>query len=126
MLESYSGLVTCHPSLVTSAHDGVDDFFACEHRGLSVDVLCLNLAKGSTQMKRVRLGSAAIAAVKYDEEKRTLEVEFRDGDIYRYAHVPEFVYRELLKAESAGTFWNRVKDNYEFTPLDEANRKRQK
>jgi hypothetical protein len=37
-------------------------------------------------MKRVRLGSAAIAAVKYDEEKRTLE----------------------------------------FTPPDEANRKRQK
>lgn len=74
-------------------------------------------------MKRVKLGSAAIAAVRYDEKKQTLEVEFRDGNIYRYAHVPEFVYRELLKAESAGAFWNQVKDNYEFTCVDSAGRK---
>jgi hypothetical protein len=65
-------------------------------------------------MKRVRLGSAAIAAVTYDERRHVLEVEFRDGDIYRYAHVPEFVYEALLKADSAGTFWNRIKNNYEF------------
>jgi hexokinase len=51
-------------------------------------------------VKRVRLGSAAIEAVKYDEKKRTLDVEFREGDACRYMHVPEFVYRELLKAES--------------------------
>jgi hypothetical protein len=66
-------------------------------------------------MKRIPLSSSAIAAVTYDERQKTLEVEFRDGDIYRYAHVPEFVYRTLLKAESAGAFWNQVKDNYEFT-----------
>jgi len=75
-------------------------------------------------MKRVRLGSSAIASVSYDEKKRTLDVEFRDGYIYRYVHVPKSVYRELLKAESAGTFWNQVKDNYEFTRVDAADRKR--
>ena len=69
-------------------------------------------------MKRVRLGSSAIASVGYDKKNKTLNVEFRDGDTYRYVHVPEFVYRELLKAESAGTFWNRVKDNYEFVKVD--------
>ncbi|PYJ24406.1 MAG: KTSC domain-containing protein, partial [Verrucomicrobia bacterium] len=52
-------------------------------------------------MTRVRLGSSAIATVKYDEKKRTLDVEFREGETYRYMHVPAFVYRELLKAESA-------------------------
>jgi KTSC domain len=72
-------------------------------------------------MKRVRLGSSAIASVSYDEKNKTLSVEFRDGDTYRYAHVPEFVYRELLKAESAGTFWNQLKDNYEFTRVDDTN-----
>jgi len=65
-------------------------------------------------MKRVRLGSAAIAAVIYDEGRQALELEFRDGDIYRYAHVPKFVYEALLRAESAGAFWNRIKGNYEF------------
>ena len=69
-------------------------------------------------VKRVRLGSAAIAAMSYDEKERTLEVEFRDGETYRYAYVPEFVYREFLKAESAGAFWNRVKDNYDFVKVD--------
>jgi len=69
-------------------------------------------------MKPVRLGSAAIAAVRYDEKKRTLYVEFREGDTYRYSHVPEFVYRELLKAESAGAFWNAIKDQFECEKLN--------
>lgn len=68
-------------------------------------------------MTRVRLGSAAIAAVTYDEKRRTLDVEFRDGDTYHYAHVPTFVYRELLKAESAGAFWNEVKDEFDYVKL---------
>jgi hypothetical protein len=68
--------------------------------------------------ERVRLGSAAIAALKYDEEKRMLDVEFRGGATYRYKHVPEFVYRELLKAESVGKFWNAIKDQFEYEKLN--------
>jgi hypothetical protein len=65
-------------------------------------------------MKRVPLDSSAIAAVTYEEQNRTLDVEFRQGETYRYFHVPEFVYQELLKAESAGAFWNSGKNQYEF------------
>jgi len=43
---------------------------------------------------------------------------FRGGDTYRYMHVPEFVYRELLKAESAGVFWNSMKDQFEYVKLE--------
>ncbi len=68
--------------------------------------------------QRVRLGSAAIATVRYDEKRRTLDVEFRDGETYRYMHVPEFVYRELLQAESAGAYWNAIKDQFEHVKLD--------
>jgi len=68
--------------------------------------------------ERVRLGSAAIASVRYDEKKRALDVEFREGDAYRYIHVPEFVYRELLKAESAGAFWNSIKEQFDYVKLD--------
>jgi hypothetical protein len=74
-------------------------------------------------MKRVRLGSSAIASISYDEKERTLDVAFREGETYRYWHVPEFVSRRLLKAESAGAFWNQIKDNYGFTRLDNTNRK---
>jgi hypothetical protein len=68
--------------------------------------------------KRVRFGSAAIAAVRYDEKKRALDVEFREGDTYRSMHVREFVYRELLQAESAGAHWNAIKDQFEHVKLD--------
>jgi hypothetical protein len=69
-------------------------------------------------MKWVRFGSAAIAAVRYDEKKWSLDVEFREGDTYRYVYVPEFVFRELLKAESAGAFWNSIKDQFDCVKLD--------
>ena len=68
--------------------------------------------------QRVRLDSSAIEAVRYDEKRRTLDVEFREGHSYRYIHVPEFVYRKLLNAESPGAFWNMVKDRFEYVKLD--------
>jgi len=33
-------------------------------------------------------------------------------------HVQEFIYRELLKAESAGAFWNTIKDQFDYVKLD--------
>ncbi|MGB9475364.1 MAG: KTSC domain-containing protein [Candidatus Udaeobacter sp.] len=68
--------------------------------------------------QRITLGSSAIEAVTYDETNRTLDVEFREGHSYRYMHVPEFVYQALLKADSAGTFWNLIKDRYKYAKLD--------
>ena len=67
--------------------------------------------------QRVRLDSSAIEAIRYDEKRRTLDVEFRERHSYRYMHVPDFVYRELLNAESAGAFWNAVKDQFEYVKL---------
>jgi len=69
-------------------------------------------------MQRVTFDSSAIEAVNYDETKRTLDVEFREGHSYRYRHVPEFVYHALLNADSAGAFWNAVKDQFEYEKLE--------
>ena len=69
-------------------------------------------------MERVRLGSSAIKAVTYDEMQRTLDVELRGGDKYRYLRVPLPLYRALLRAESAGAFWNQVKGNFDFVKVD--------
>ena len=68
--------------------------------------------------QRVRLDSSAIEAIRYDRNEQTLDVKFPEGHSYRYRHVPEFVYRELLNAESAGAFWNAVKDQFEYVKLD--------
>jgi hypothetical protein len=66
---------------------------------------------------RVALGSAAIASVTYDPEKRRLDVEFRGGGTYRYFKVPLSIYRALLKAESAGAFWNEVKEDFTYVKV---------
>jgi hypothetical protein len=68
--------------------------------------------------QRVRLDSSAIEAVRYDRKKRTLDLKFREGHSYRYMQLPEFLYRELLSAESAGALWNAVKDQFEYEKLD--------
>ena len=43
--------------------------------------------------ERIFLGSSAIAAITYDETKRTLIVEFRGGDSYLYSGVPRTVIK---------------------------------
>ena len=39
-------------------------------------------------MKRAPVDSSSIATVGYDPASRTLEIEFRDGDVYQYFNVP--------------------------------------
>jgi hypothetical protein len=68
--------------------------------------------------QRVTFDSSAIEAVTYDATNRTLDVEFLEGHSYRYVQVPEFVYQALLKAESAGAFWNAVKGRFDYVKLD--------
>ena len=67
--------------------------------------------------QRVVVDSSAIEAGRYDQNEQTLDVKFREAHSYRYMHVPEFVYRGLLNAESAGAFWNAVKDQFEYVKL---------
>ncbi len=67
--------------------------------------------------ERIELESSAIMAVEYDRESQTLEMEFREGGKYRYFRVPLATYRDLLKAESAGAFWNEVKDDFTYARM---------
>jgi len=46
-------------------------------------------------------------SVGYDAGERVLEIEFPNGDVYRYFDVPESVYDGLMDAESHGTYFHR-------------------
>lgn len=62
-------------------------------------------------MRRESVSSRAIKTVGY--RKGTLEIEFPDGDVYRYLGVPRFVFLQLLRADSMGSFFNeRIRDRY--------------
>lgn len=55
-------------------------------------------------MNRTPLHSSNLAAVGYDAQRKVLEVEFNDGSVYEYAHVPVYLHKELMVAKSHGTF----------------------
>ena len=59
-------------------------------------------------MERTPVDSQSVASVGYDSERFELEVEFRNGRIYRYEQVPVAAYRLLLQAPSIGEYINRI------------------
>ncbi|HEY3665654.1 MAG TPA: KTSC domain-containing protein [Polyangiaceae bacterium] len=59
-------------------------------------------------MERIPVDSQSVASVGYDSERFELEVEFRNGRIYRYEQVPVAAYRLLLQAPSIGEYINRI------------------
>ncbi|MBF0192081.1 MAG: KTSC domain-containing protein [Magnetococcales bacterium] len=66
-------------------------------------------------MNRVRVHSSNIRSVGHEPLSGVLEVEFCNGSIYQYSHVPEDVFLQLLNASSKGGFLaQRIKDHYSF------------
>ena len=70
-------------------------------------------------MEREIVDSTLIKSIGYDTTRSELEVELRSGLVYRYAGVPEFLYRGLALAGSKGTFFNtRIRDRYPFVLVE--------
>jgi KTSC domain len=62
-------------------------------------------------MERQAVSSRAISSIGY--QAGTVEIEFVDGDVYRYFLVPPRVFVEFMQAESKGAFFNeRIRDRY--------------
>jgi hypothetical protein len=71
------------------------------------------------RMKRRPLGSSVLTAAGYDPDHQALELVFANGRIYRYTQVPELVYRRLLRAPSAGVYFNtEIRDRYPSERID--------
>jgi hypothetical protein len=62
--------------------------------------------------------SSSLLQVGYDSGSQELYIEFKEGRTYVYSPVPETTYRELLDADSKGSYFNReVKPKYDCRPL---------
>jgi hypothetical protein len=70
-------------------------------------------------MARVDLQSTSLNAATYEGQDAFLELEFRNGAIYRYLGVPEQVYQELLSAESKGQYFNQhIRNRFPYAKID--------
>jgi lysyl-tRNA synthetase class 2 len=66
-------------------------------------------------LTRAPVESSVIKSVGYDESTSVLEVQFPDGDVYRYFEFPAFLYRGLMLATSKGHFFNtRIAGRYRY------------
>jgi hypothetical protein len=59
-----------------------------------------------SRIKRVPVESTALATVGYSKRLHALEIEFRNGAIYRYLEVAPDVYKALVNARSKARFYD--------------------
>lgn len=66
-------------------------------------------------MKRQSVQSSSIQSVGYDPAAHVLEVEFHNGNVYRYFDVPPLTYDEFIHARSLGRYLNfRIKERFPY------------
>ena len=59
--------------------------------------------------------STAIKEFDYDADKQTLRIVFGNGGVYKYADVPEKIYKELKEASSVGQYFNsQIRDKFGY------------
>ncbi len=61
----------------------------------------------SVKIARIPVESSNIAAVGHDAETETLDVEFHNGTVYRYAEVPLEEHEAWMQADSLGAHFAR-------------------
>ena len=59
-----------------------------------------------SHIRRQPVNSTALAAVGYSRSLRALEIEFRNGAIYRYLEVAPSVYLDLMRSASKARYYD--------------------
>jgi hypothetical protein len=81
--------------------------------GLSLIASAAQPAKITSHIRRQPLDSTALSAAGYSKRLHILEVEFRNGALYRYLDVPLAVYRDFQSADSKTQYYVRhIKGQY--------------
>lgn len=59
-----------------------------------------------SHIKRIPVDSSGVATIGYSKKLRALEIEFRNGAVYRYLEVAPDIYEALLQARSKARFYD--------------------
>lgn len=71
-----------------------------------------------TEAAPVPVSSTLLASVIYDIGELILQLELRNGAIYRYFAVPAAIHDGLLIADSKGSYFNRkIRNCFPYTRL---------
>ena len=74
-------------------------------------------------MQHVLVESTTLTSAGHDARAAVLELQFRNGSVYQYFHVPAGTYRDLLWAPSKGGYFNReIRGRYPYRLIQNATR----
>lgn len=70
-------------------------------------------------MDEIHVESSNINTVQYDEGICVLTIKFHNGGTYQYYNVPLDIYKNLMAAESHGSYFHKyIKNNYETRKIN--------
>ena len=76
-----------------------------------------------SRIPRKPVDSAGLAALGYSKRLQVLEIEFKNGAVYRYEAVPASIHRRMLASESKGGFYHGfVRGKYKSSHVKVAKR----
>ena len=80
---------------------------------LAATTVDVGAAEIISHIRRDAVQSTALASVGYSRRLRALEIEFRNGAIYRYLNVDPAIYHALMIAPSKARFYDeRIRRKY--------------
>lgn len=66
-------------------------------------------------MRRKKVESSNINSIGHNFLTKNMEIEFKNGNVYRYKKVPRAVFKDMLDSDSKGRFfWNNVRFEYPY------------
>ena len=76
-------------------------------------------AEPPKRIARAAVTSSNLAGVGYHAPSKTLEIEFKNGGIYRYYEVPPATHSALMDATSKGGYFQKnIRGKFRFTRED--------
>jgi hypothetical protein len=84
-----------------------------------IDSLNLNDFRQDMSVTRQLVNSANLHSVDYNPKHQVLDIQFKQGGVYRYYNVPVNVYEDLMRAYSKGAYLaTHVKNVYRYTKVE--------
>lgn len=69
-------------------------------------------------MDRIQVRSSNIRSIGYDQETKTLEVEFLKGSVYQYFEVPWGTWLGFVAADSKGKYFiAQIRERYRYSKV---------
>jgi len=69
-------------------------------------------------MDMIQVDSSNVAAIGYDSDSETLQIEFNNGTTYQYFDIPEQIFEGLRDAGSVGGYLAaQIKGSYRYSKV---------